>query len=280
MSKKIFTYSIFIIGIIIFLYPFIAKVIMANNSSIAVSKYESTVERLSEKEIVEKKEEANKHNEELYNDDVFKVNFNDSENSNVVSSINFLEEKNIIAYILIPKIDVSLPIYNGYSDDILLQGIGYMTNTSFPCGGPNTHSVLVGHSGLANAIFFDNIEKLSYGDKFYIKFLDEILTYQVTEIKTVLPDQTESLIIQEGKDLVTLVTCTPRYVNTYRLLVTGERIETSSEDIDKISNNNNYNVKQLETNKSYIFVAILILIIVILIVITIIIIKVKGKTKS
>ena len=117
-----------------------------------------------------------------------------------------------------------MPIYHGTTENILQSGVGHLDNSSLPTGGEGTHSVLVGHSGLVRTKMFDDIDKLEKGDYFYINVLSRVLVYKVDEIRTVNPDDLSVTQIYEGKDYVTLVTCTPKYINTYRLLVRGERV--------------------------------------------------------
>lgn len=124
----------------------------------------------------------------------------------------------------IPAIDVDLPFYHGTSDEVLVKGIGHLEGTSLPVGGEARHSVLTGHRGLASATLFTNLDRVVVGDTFTIEVLDEVLTYKVVTTTVVDPDQTESLLPVEGKDLVTLVTCTPLGINSQRILVTGERV--------------------------------------------------------
>lgn len=130
----------------------------------------------------------------------------------------------IMGYVEIPKIQVNLPIYHGTEAEVLDRGIGHLLGSSLPVGGENTHAVLSGHSGMASQKMFTDLEQLTPGDVFYLNVLNETLAYQVTEINTVLPYETELLGILPGKDLCTLVTCTPYGVNTHRLLVRGSRI--------------------------------------------------------
>lgn len=132
---------------------------------------------------------------------------------------------NQMGYIGIPAIDVDLPIYHYTSDDVLTVGIGHLENSSLPVGGESTHCLLTGHSGLAKAKLFTDLEKLELGDKFYIKTLNEVLCYEVDSILTVEPYDTSALQIIEGRDLVTLITCTPHGINSHRLLVRGTRVE-------------------------------------------------------
>ena len=144
-----------------------------------------------------------------------------------------MEIGDVIGYLTIPVIDVNLPIYYGTSQEVLAKGVGYVPETSFPLGGESTHSVLTGHRGLPEAKLFTDMDKVEEGDPFYIHVLDEILAYQVDQIKVVDPDDTSDLDIVEGQDYVTLVTCTPYAINSHRLLVRGHRIEYTGEENSK-----------------------------------------------
>lgn len=130
----------------------------------------------------------------------------------------------MMGYLEIPCIDVNDPIYHYSTDEILQKGIGHIHGSSLPVGGESTHVVLTGHRGLPSQKFLSDLDKVKVGDKFYIHVLNHVLAYQVYDIQTVLPTEVESLKIEQGKDLVTLVTCTPYGINTHRLLVTGYRI--------------------------------------------------------
>jgi len=126
--------------------------------------------------------------------------------------------------IAIPRIGVHLPIFHGTSGDVLRRGVGHLYGTSLPVGGPGTHSVLTGHSGIPGDTLFSNLHELATGDTFTITVLDQTLTYRVDQILTVLPNQTDSLYPARGEDYVTLVTCTPIGINSHRLLVRGIRV--------------------------------------------------------
>lgn len=130
----------------------------------------------------------------------------------------------IMGYIVIPKIKVNLPIYHGFDESILQEGIGHLTGSSLPIGGNSTHTVLTGHSGVAEKKLFSDLDQLQQGDVFYIKVLDATLAYEVKAMTVVLPEETDLLKISKDEDLCTLVTCTPFGVNTHRLLVRGTRI--------------------------------------------------------
>lgn len=134
-----------------------------------------------------------------------------------------VDEEGLMGYLEIPSISVLLPIYEGTSDAVLEKGVGHFEDSSLPIGGESTHTVLTGHRGLPSAKLFTDLDKMGEGDTFMIHTSGKNLTYKVTDIRTVLPYETESLAVVEGEDLATLVTCTPYGVNTHRLLVTGKR---------------------------------------------------------
>ena len=130
----------------------------------------------------------------------------------------------VMARIVIPSVHVSLPVYHGTDSRTLAEGVGHLFGTSLPIGGPSTHAVLTGHTGLPTATMFDNLSQVKKGDAFYISSLGQTLKYEITDITVVKPDETDSLRKVPGRDLVTLITCTPYGVNSHRLLVTGERV--------------------------------------------------------
>ena len=130
----------------------------------------------------------------------------------------------VMAYVDIPKINVYLPVQHGTDADALEKSVGHVIGTSLPVGGSSTHSVLSAHSGMASSKLFSDIDQLTEGDTFYIHVLGDTLAYKVDAVHTVLPTDTSRLQIEDGKDLVTLVTCTPFGVNTHRLLVRGHRV--------------------------------------------------------
>lgn len=138
-----------------------------------------------------------------------------------------------MARLRIPAIDLDLPVYHGTSDATLLKGIGHLQGTSLPVGGEGTRSVLTGHRGLANAEMFTRLDEVAEGDTFNVEVLGTVFTYRVTQVQVVDPDKTEEIRPVAGKDLMTLVTCTPLGLNTHRILVTGERMTpTPTADLD------------------------------------------------
>lgn len=139
----------------------------------------------------------------------------------------------LMARLKIPVIDVDLPVYHGTSEEVLYEGVGHLEGTALPVGGETTHSVLTAHRGLATAELFTHLDRVSPGDTFTIEVFGEVLSYRVVDTRVVQPEDTESLVPSSGRDLVTLVTCTPLGVNSHRILVTGERvIPTPQADLD------------------------------------------------
>lgn len=134
-----------------------------------------------------------------------------------------------MGYITIDKINVQLPIYHGTSDSVLQVGVGHLEGTSLPVGGASTHCVLSAHRGLPSAVLFTNLDRLEAGDTFTVTVLDRLLTYEVDQISIVLPEQVQDLLITDGQDYMTLMTCTPYGINTHRLLVRGRRVENAAE---------------------------------------------------
>ncbi|WP_350258134.1 class C sortase [Scrofimicrobium sp. R131] len=141
----------------------------------------------------------------------------------------------MMARLKVPAINLDLPVYHGTSDATLLRGVGHLQGTALPVGGVGTRSVLTGHSGLANATIFTHLDRVKEGDKIVVEVLGEVLTYRVSEIRVVLPDESMYIKPEADRDLLTLVTCTPLGINTHRILVTGERVHpTPAEDLDNL----------------------------------------------
>ena len=243
--QKLFINLIFIVGVLILLYPFVSRLISIKNQTNVISNYDEKISNMEENEKKELKQKIKKYNENLYNTktgcELGEQNlYNDCEIAEQkMDTANFYPKGEILSYITIPKININIPIYEGTSNFILEMGIGHLENTSFPTGGINTHSVLVGHSGIATKELFNSLDKLEKNDFFYIRNLDEFLKYKIINIEIVKPNEVDLLDIKENEDLVTLVTCTPKYINTHRLLVTGSREEIKKEDEIKIEDTKN-----------------------------------------
>ena len=224
-----------ILGVGIFLYPSISNYLAEKNHIDIIRNYDDLIVKIDEEKINEEKEKAKIYNENLSGDpvhDPFIIGSGYALPENYKEVLN-LGDDGVMGYVEIPKISVYLPIYHGTSDDVLEKGVGHIQNTSVPIGGNSTHSILTGHTGLPNAELFTRLDELEIGDMFYIHVLDDVLTYKVFETKVILPDKIDELRILNGKDYVTLVTCTPYGVNSHRLLVKAERVEYEEYSVTK-----------------------------------------------
>ena len=220
--KKIGVKILFVIGLLIFLFPFVMRTISYFNQTTAIYNYKSTTENLSEDELNEQKNHYNKYNEELADENpIVEMGEDDFNVDETQSTYDFLNSDDAIGSLIIPSINVNLPIFDGVTNLNLQKGIAHLDNTSYPTGEKSTHCVLAGHSGLSRAKILDDLDKVQIGDYFQIDYLNTTHNYVVVDIQIVLPEETESLRIKQDDTLVTLVTCTPKNINSHRLLVTG-----------------------------------------------------------
>lgn len=220
--KKLGVKVLFVIGLLIFLFPFVMRMISYFNQTTAIYNYKSTTENLSEDELNEQKNHYNKYNEELADENpIVEMGEDDFNVDETQSTYDFLNSDDAIGSLIIPSINVNLPIFDGVTNLNLQKGIAHLDNTSYPTGEKSTHCVLAGHSGLSRAKILDDLDKVQIGDYFQIDYLNTTHNYVVVDIQIVLPEETESLRIKQDDTLVTLVTCTPKNINSHRLLVTG-----------------------------------------------------------
>lgn len=222
---------LFIVGMSILLYPTISDKWNRRRADALITTYEGTVGNISKTDYSNYLEAARAYNEKLIGSkvpDAFSVRdgIKDPEYEKILD----VTGDGIMGYVKIPSIDVTLPIYHYTTEETLKKGAGHLTGSSVPVGGENTHAVISAHRGLPSAKLFTDLNLLENGDVFYLHVLGETLAYQVDQIQTVEPSNTEALGIVPGKDYVTLVTCTPYGVNTQRLLVRGTRIAYNSEN--------------------------------------------------
>lgn len=231
MKKKILLICLavmmFLLALGITLYPLISSYYNDRHQSQIQTKYEERLEQIDNSAKIQAKQLAIAYNNALKPENQIGEAF--TEQTLLEASVDYDAQLNvagdgIMCYVEIPRIDVVLPVYHGTDASTLERGVGHLLGSSLPVGGESTHSVLTAHSGVASMKLFSDLDQLQSGDVFYLHVLGEVLAYQVFDINTVLPHKTELLQIQTGKDLSTLVTCTPFAVNTHRLLVTGERI--------------------------------------------------------
>lgn len=225
--KLIFSLILIFSGIALASYPVISNMLAQKNASSAIMEYNAQVETIQEEKLDAAKEAIRQYNEQLG-----KAVLTEEENDSKAAAgrVELIDAGEILGYLTIPVIDLNLPVYYGTSASVLEKGVGYMEETSFPLGGESTHCVLTGHRGLPSAELFTHMDKVGKGDQFYIHILDEILAYEVDQIKVVEPELTDDLEIIPGKDYTTLVTCTPYSINTHRLLVRGHRVPYTGEE--------------------------------------------------
>ncbi len=217
-----------LISIALVCYPFISNYLMSLNHQSDIVVYDDEIKNTDSEKLEKLYNEAVEYNKSLLGNviitDPFDPNFEPSKDYEYESLIN-LNGDGIMATVDIPKISLSLPIYHGTSKEVLEAGAGHLQNTSLPVGGENTHCVVTGHTGLSSAKLFTDLNLLEENDVFYINVLGKKLAYKVCKIYVVEPDDTKTLRVYGGEDLVTLITCTPYGVNSHRLLVRGTRIE-------------------------------------------------------
>lgn len=228
----------FLIGFGVLVYPTVSDQWNTYRQNKLISNYESAVEEMTEVDFTEEWEKAKAFDAALAQNnlygDVFGEDKGELENTEYWQVLNVAND-GIMGYLSIPKINVKNAIYHGTGDKVLQTGIGHLNGTKLPIGGESTHSVLAAHRGLPTARLFTDIDQLKKGDMFYIHVLDEVLAYQVDQILDMVDkDDHETLEgalqIEEGKDQVTLFTCTPYGVNSHRLLVRGTRVPYNGEE--------------------------------------------------
>ena len=228
LKKKIITICsvvLFLTALGLTLYPLLSNYVNQKYASKIQTAYQELIQQTDDSVLQEAKQRAIAYNLAIIpgTADAY------SEEALLTAAENYDRQLNIagnciMGYVEIPKIQVNLPIYHGTDTEVLDRGVGHLLGSSLPVGGKNAHTILSGHSGMASQKMFTDLEQLVPGDVFYLNVLGETLAYQVTEINTVLPYETDLLGIVPGEDLCTLVTCTPYGINTHRLLVRGSRI--------------------------------------------------------
>lgn len=252
MKKKysnIIIAAVFIIGLSLLLYPTIANKWNTYRQSKLISNYDAKVAELEKAGKIDYEKEWKRARD--YNNALIPMILPDSfavadakvEKDRAYESCLNITGDGIMGTVTIPKIDVELPIYHYTTDDVLKNAAGHLEGSSLPIGGKSTHSVISAHRGLPSAILFTDLDKMKKGDHFMIRILDDVLCYEVDKISIVDPKNTSDLNVEEGKDLMTLLTCTPYGVNTERLLVRGYRVPYK-EAYDKEKNSS----VSLETN--------------------------------
>lgn len=214
-------------GLSLLLYPTVSDYWNSLHASQAVADYAENVRNLEAEKYEQVLQDAKNYNQMLpYEQTTFALSEEEKEAYDALLDIS---GTGVMGYIEIPTVNISLPVYHGTEDAVLQITVGHLEWSSLPVGGESTHCVLSGHRGLPSAKLFTNLDKLVAGDKFIMRVLDEVLTYEVDQILIVEPTDVSTLMIEAGKDLCTLVTCTPYGINSHRLLVRGHRIENQDE---------------------------------------------------
>lgn len=216
-------------GATLVVYPYVSDYLHKLNHVEVIQAQASAVESQTDESLQRELEASFAYNERLLANRVAVTDPFDP-NDRPVTQEEYERRCNIardgvMGSIVIPAINVSVPIYHGTSEEALEKGAGHLEATSLPVGGSSTHCVVAGHNGLPSVRIFDDLHKLKVGDYFVVQVLGEDHAYRVTSIETVLPSKTDSLVVEDGRDLITLVTCTPYGMNTHRLLVHAERCE-------------------------------------------------------
>ena len=235
-TSKLMIGIIFLAGLSLLLYPFVANQWNNYRQKQLISGYEQVV---SDKEAAEGIDyDAERKKAEDYNEALLPCVLPDSfalaESSGVdpvyMNTLNIAGDE-MMGSVEIPKINIKIPIYHTTEEDVLNKGAGHLEGSSLPVGGANTHAVISAHRGLPSASLFTDLDQMKVGDHFLLHVLDETLCYEVDKISVVKPEDTSALAVEDGQDLVTLLTCTPYGVNTERLLVRGHRVPYVEEEV-------------------------------------------------
>ncbi len=230
MKSKISTILLFLmlfIGLSLLLYPTVSDYWNSFHQSRAIAGYVEKVDSLDKTEYENMLEAAREYNDKLHSKpDRWKMSAAEQAE---YESILDITGTGIMGYIEVPAINVSLPIYHGTDEGVLQIAIGHLAGSTLPIGGLGNHAVVSGHRGLPSAKLFTDLDKLVKGDRFIIRVLNEIYTYEIDQVLIVLPDETEALGFDPDSDQCTLITCTPYGVNTHRMLVRGHRTDNTKE---------------------------------------------------
>ncbi len=220
MKRWILAAACGVVALELLLYPLVGELLSEKYHSDVETTYTAAIKDTDDAELTAQRQAAEQYNAMLANATI-------SEGGASTPPLAYADQLTVggvMAYVDIPKINVYLPVQHGTGAETLEKSVGHVVGTSLPVGGSSTHAVLSAHSGMASAKLFSDIDQLELGDKFFVHVLGDTLAYEVDSINTVVPTDMSLLQIEGGKDLVTLVTCTPFGINTHRLLVRGHRV--------------------------------------------------------
>ncbi len=215
-----------IAGLCLIAYPSVANYWNTMHQAKTIMDYSDVVSKMDKEDYDAILESAREYNKKLGETGI-RWTMTDAEKEEYNRQLK-IEGTDVMGYISMPKVHIKLPIYHGIDEEILQTSIGHMEATSLPVGGKNSHCAISGHRGLPSARLFTDIDKIREGDTWTIHVLNETLTYECDQVRIVLPDDLSEIQIEEGKDLCTLITCTPYGVNTHRLLVRGHRVPNAN----------------------------------------------------
>ena len=235
--RKFFSILIIICGVLLASYPWISNYVNERAADGEINVYEENVQNMDEDKLKKYLLDAQEYNAALLDTrialiDPFDAEFNKLYKDTPYNNLLNYDSQGIMGFLEIPAIKVKLPIYHGTSPAVLQKGVGHLEGSSLPVGGESTHSILTGHTGLNKAKLFTDLTSVQKGDMFFVSVLGRKMAYVVDDINVVLPDDTSRLQVVEGKDYVTLITCTPYGVNDHRLLVRGVRTEYTAEEYE------------------------------------------------
>lgn len=224
---------LFILGILVVLFPIVSQVSYYLASHQQINQFEHKAAVIDRSAIERRISLAKAYNDAISRHPSLSDPFTSKEKAGLREYARMLEVNEQIGHVAIPKIGVDLPVYAGTSAAVLEKGGGHLEGTSLPIGGKTTHAVLTAHRGLPMARLFTDLDKMKKGDYFYVTNLKETLAYRVDRIMVIEPSQLDAVSIEEGKDYVTLLTCTPYMINSHRLLVRGVRVSLTSQQAKK-----------------------------------------------
>lgn len=235
---------LFITGFLFASYPIISNWYYTVENNNQIVDFKEAVDEMSQAEIDERIDLARAYNETL---DPSKLAdpYTDREKKGVENYARMLEAREKIGYLDVPKINQQIPVYAGTSEDVLQKACGHLEGTSLPIGGKSTHSVITAHRGLPQVKLFRDLDKMEVGDVFYYTNVKETLAYQVDQILVIEPWNFDPVLVVEGKDYMTLLTCTPYMINSHRLLVRGHRIPYVPEEKEEAEDKAKFNYKDL-----------------------------------
>lgn len=214
---------IFVLGLMIAIYPIISNYYYTVENNNQVKDFQEAVSEMPSKEVLERIDLAKAYNDTL-DPSRLADPYTEREKKGVENYARMLEVREKIGYIDVPKINQQIPVYAGTSEDVLQHACGHLEGTSLPIGGKDTHAVITAHRGLPQVKLFRDLDKMEVGDLFFFTNVKETLAYKVDQILVVEPWDFEPVLVVEGKDLMTLLTCTPYMINSHRLLVRGHRV--------------------------------------------------------